>query len=188
MSNTNIKRQTIYIQRGFQGRSIAVVTGIIAASGLLSGVLLYLLLSSELSTELYTAHQQIKNVWESLASTVIFSNVITVSVTSVVAAIAVLYQSHKIAGPMTRLQRICEEVTSGNLNPVTTLRKADQLTALASAFETMVNSLQTKESEQQSILAESISVLNKIEQESDHDKQSLLISELQEQLSKLHKK
>jgi len=187
MSNSNKKRQTIYIQRGFQGRSIALVTGIIVASGLLSGILLYALLSSELSTELYTAHQQIKNVWESLASTVIFSNIITVSVTSVVAAIAVLYQSHKIAGPMTRLQRICEEVTNGNLNPVTSLRKADQLTVLASAFEKMVNSLQNKESDQQLVLAEAILVLDKIELETDRDRQELLIRELKQQLSKLKK-
>lgn len=187
MSNTDKKRQIIFVQRGFQGRSIAVVISIIATSGILSGVLLYFLLSSELSSELQTAHQQIRDVWERLAPTVIFSNIITVAITSIAAAFAVLYQSHKIAGPMTRLQNICEEVTRGNLNPVTSLRKADQLSALANAFENMVHSLQENKSTQQAVLADAISIVDKLKHETDKQTQAVLINDLKSQLSNLHK-
>ncbi len=128
MSN-NKKRQTVYIQKDFQRRSILVVILIITASGLLSAALLYFLLSSELSAQLQAAHLQIQDTWDRLAPAVIFGNIITVLVTSIAAAVAVLYQSHKIAGPMYRLEKVCDEVANGNLSPITSLRKADQLTA-----------------------------------------------------------
>ncbi len=173
MSN-NKKRQTVYIQKDFQRRSILVVILIITASGLLSAALLYFLLSSELSAQLQAAHLQIQDTWDRLAPAVIFGNIITVLVTSIAAAVAVLYQSHKIAGPMYRLEKVCDEVANGNLSPITSLRKADQLTALAAAFETMVTNLRDKDTERTKIINESLAILNNLETSSDgNDSESL---------------
>lgn len=152
MNDSDIKRNTVFIQKKFQLRSIMTVVSIIAAAGLLSGVLLYFMLSSELSSELKVAHQQIQNTWDSLAPAIVFGNILTVLVTSIVAAIAVLYQSHKIAGPMFRLQTMCEEVSNGNYSPVTSLRKADQLTALAQSFATMIAALREKQTRKESVV------------------------------------
>ena len=145
MNNPDIKRNIVFIQKKFQIRSIMTVVSIIAISGFLSGILLYFMLSSELSSELKVAHQQLQNTWESLAPAIFLGNILTVIVTSIVAGIAVLYQSHKIAGPMYRLQKMCEEVSNGNYNPVTSLRKADQLTALAQSFASMIDALREKQ-------------------------------------------
>ncbi len=182
MKQTNKKRQTIYIQRDFQRKSMLVVIGIIAASGLFSAALLYMLLSSELSSELQLAHSQIKNTWERLAPAVIFGNLITVVITSIAAAIAVLYQSHKIAGPLYRLQKVCEEVVSGNLNPITSLRKADQLTALANAFELMIDCLRKKDSTQQENISQALDTLQQLKQENSNKE---LIENLENYLNDL---
>lgn len=186
MSN-NKKRQTVYIQKDFQRRSILVVISIITASGLLSAALLYFLLSSELSAQLQAAHLQIQDTWDRLAPAVIFGNIITVLVTSIAAAIAVLYQSHKIAGPMYRLEKVCDEVANGNLNPITSLRKADQLTALATAFEAMVANLRDKNAERTRVINESLTILKQLKTSSEnHDSESLttLESNLEKLLSK----
>lgn len=185
MKQSIIKRQTVFIHPHYQRRSIMIVVGIIVASGLMSGLLLYFLLSSELSSELQVAHKQIKNIWESLAPAIIFGNIITVLVASIVASVAIVYQSHKIAGPMHRLQRICDEVASGNLNPVTSLRKADQLTALASSFEIMVESLQEQRGDICIKVSNAKVLLSLIEREADADKKEKLIRELESKLNSI---
>ncbi|MFW2371605.1 MAG: hypothetical protein ACN4GM_00655 [Gammaproteobacteria bacterium] len=185
MKQSSIKRKTIFIQPHYQKQSIMIVVGIIAVSGLFSGLLLYLLLSSELSSELQVAHTQIENTWESLAPVIFFGNILTVLVTSIVAAIAVLYQSHKIAGPMYRMQRICDEVAGGNLSPVTSLRKTDQLMALASSFEMMVQSLQEQRGEICIKVSNAKVLLSSIEKESDADKREKAIRELELELKSI---
>ena len=183
MMQSTFKRQTLFIQPHYQRRSIMIVVSIIALSGLLSGIMLYLLLSSELSSELQVAHKQIEDTWQSLAPAIIFGNVVTVLVTSIVAAMAVLYQSHKIAGPMFRLQRICDEVANGNLNPVTSLRKADQLTALASSFESMVEALQEQRGDICIKVANAKVLLISIEGETDESKRANLMKDLEAELN-----
>jgi len=185
MNNSDIKRNTIFIQKKFQARSIITVVSIIAISGLISGVLLYFLLANELSSELQVAHTQIQNTWDSLAPAIIFGNVVTVIVTGLVAAIAVLYQSHKVAGPMYRLQTICEEVSKGNYNPVSSLRKADQLTALAESFETMLLALRAKQSSKSEVITEVQLLVSSLLKDADNDNQKKILNEMQAKLNVL---
>jgi len=181
-SNPDIKRNTVFIQKTFQMRSILTVISIIAAAGLISGVLLYFLLSSELSNDLKVAHQQIQNTWDSLAPAIILGNVVTVLVTGIAAAIAVLYQSHKIAGPMYRLQKICEEVSAGNYDPITSLRKADQLTALAKSFESMIVTLREKQINNERLVSETRTALEGLLKQAENDAQKKLINDLFDKL------
>lgn len=181
-SNPDIKRNTVFIQKKFQLRSIITVVSIIAAAGLISGVLLYFMLSMELSSELKTAHQQIQNTWDSLAPAIILGNIVTVIVTGIVAAVAVLYQSHKIAGPMYRLQKMCEEVSSGNYDPITSLRKADQLTALAGSFESMINALRDKQIKNEASIEDTRKALVELLKQVENDEQKKLINDLFDKL------
>lgn len=72
---------------------------------------------------------------------------------------------------MYRLQKMCEEVSNGNYNPVTSLRKADQLTALAQSFASMIDALREKQDNNKSKVAELRklleSMLKQVEKESD---------------------
>lgn len=181
-NNPDVKRNIVFIQKRFQMRSILIVISIIAAAGLISGVLLYFMLSSELSSELKVAHQQIQNTWDSLAPSIILGNVITVVVTSIVAAIAVLYQSHKIAGPMYRLQKMCEEVSCGNYDPITSLRKADQLTALAKSFESMIAALRGKQIHNEAVITDTRKALESLLKQTVNDDQKKLINDLFDKL------
>lgn len=185
MNKPDIKRNTLFIDKKFQTRSIVVVISIIALSGFLSGLILYFMLSSELSTDLQVAHSQIKNTWESLGPAIIFGNVFTVIVAAVVAAIAVLYQSHKVAGPMYRLKSICDEVSQGNFNPVTSLRKADQLIALANSFETMVNSLNTAKQQREEAINDIAVQMDQLIKETQADAEVKVLTELRDKLSNI---
>ena len=179
MSNSTNSRQIIFIEKVFQGKSIAIVVSIIFATGAISSLLLYFLLSAELGAEIKVAHHQIQNVWDRLAPTVFIANGVTVALTGIAAAFAVLYQSHKIAGPMYRLQQICKEVIKGNLNPVTGLRKSDQLMPLAEVFSHMVEALKVDHDARQQALSNALGLVNSLSESNDEQDKEKLVKELE---------
>jgi nitrogen fixation/metabolism regulation signal transduction histidine kinase len=69
-----------------------------------------------------------------------YSVFILVVVTAAIAAIPVLY-SHKIAGPLFRIERNLDLIGSGDLTVNTRFRKTDQLFVLADELNAMVRSL-----------------------------------------------
>ena len=73
-----------------------------------------------------------------------------------------LYQSHKIAGPLYRLQQVCKEVMKGNLNPVTELRKSDQLIPLAEVFSNMVDALKVDNECRQQALDDALVIVKSL--------------------------
>lgn len=152
MSESKQSRKTLFIQKQYQLKSILTVIAMIAISGIISGIILYLLLSSELAAELQAAHTNLKNTSDSLAPAIILGNIVTILITGTVAAIAVLYQSHKIAGPLYRIKTICDDVSEGKYETMTSLRKDDQLIDLASSFEKMLSSIKARHTKSQSLI------------------------------------
>ncbi|OGP17827.1 MAG: hypothetical protein A2V21_306280 [Deltaproteobacteria bacterium GWC2_55_46] len=69
-----------------------------------------------------------------------YSILILALVTAAVAVISVLY-SHRIAGPIFRLERNIEIIASGDLAIVTRFRSNDQLSVLADDLNSMVRSI-----------------------------------------------
>lgn len=69
-----------------------------------------------------------------------YSIFILVVITTAIAVISVLY-SHKIAGPIYRLEKNLELIGSGDLTVNTRFRRTDQLFALADEINAMVRSL-----------------------------------------------
>ncbi|GAG38055.1 unnamed protein product, partial [marine sediment metagenome] len=62
---------------------------------------------------------------------------------SLAAARVTLYMLHRVAGPLTRLERVVSEISAGNLNVSTSLRENDELREFPMALAEMVTSLAT---------------------------------------------
>lgn len=106
-------------------------------------LLLYFSLSRSLGpsygSAIYTIHElKIRIAPLIFASS--YSILILAVVTGAIALISVLF-SHRIAGPLYRIQKNLEEVASGDLTVNTRFRGLDQLTALAEDLNAMVRSL-----------------------------------------------
>ena len=56
-----------------------------------------------------------------------------------------LRRSHKIAGPVVNIARIIDEFSKGNFSATVTLRKQDELQAVAAALNRMADKLQARE-------------------------------------------
>jgi len=185
MSDSTQNRKTLFIQKQFQLKSIMTVIAMIVISGLLSGTILYLLLSSELASELQAAHTNLQNTSDSLAPAIILGNIVTILVTGTVAAIAVLYQSHKIAGPLYRIKTICDDVAEGRYETMTSLRKDDQLTHLASSFEAMLNSIKDKQEKRQELVSAAREVIKLLETQTGDEVSKAKLSELNSSLDQI---
>lgn len=135
------KRRNVFIKKGFQGRLILGVFGIILLAGLCSALLIYWLTGSDLEAQSLSMHAAVSSVSERLGASVVIGSLVSMLVAGIVTVISVLYATHKIAGPLYRFETLCRQIGNGNLDGITQLREKDQLKALALAFSEMVGKL-----------------------------------------------
>lgn len=155
--NSNLpKRRNVFIKKAFQGRLILGGFAVILLSGLCSALLIYWITGSDLLAQSQSAHLNIMTAWQRLGISILIGNMVSILIAGAVAAISVLYASHKIAGPLYRFESLCEQIGNGQLDGVAHLREKDQLQALAQAFTRMLVKLRHQRKQR----AELIDTLN----------------------------
>jgi len=138
------KRSRYFIKKTFQMKIILQFIVILIIGGIISGLELYFLASNELETKLYQAHMRIINTMDILLPIVIITSLTVIFLLSIITVYIVLFLSHKIAGPLYKFEKITNEIGNGNLNVNVSLRKKDELLPLQTAFENMIENLQSK--------------------------------------------
>ncbi len=149
MSNNSIKRRHVFINQAFQGRFIVGAFLLILLSGLCSAGLIYWLIGGDLQAQSQTAHANIMTAWQRLGLSIFIGNLVAIVIAGAAATIAVIYASHKIAGPLYRFEKLCEQIGAGQLDTMTSLREHDQLQQLGAAFTAMVEKLRARKGQQQ---------------------------------------
>jgi len=145
MSNTqSFKRKKLFIQPAFQGKFIFwIIIGVILAS-VVSALLLYFLLTAFFESQSQSAHIVLSESWQHLGLAIVIGNLVALLIGSVIAAIIVLYLSHKIAGPLYRFCRIFEQIGEGRLDDMMQLRKHDELAEVAESIQLMIDKLKQR--------------------------------------------
>lgn len=139
MENMNKRKQKL-IDRAFQYRLILQFALINALIMMLFGCVFYLFVDSELSTSLAKAHVTYQNLADLLFPIVLTLSMFHILLSTVIIAGVVLYASHKIAGPLYRINQALKEVTSKNLQPFTKVRAGDQVKELAATVSELADS------------------------------------------------
>ena len=156
MSNNQHQRRTIFINKAFQGRFILGVILLILLSSFCSALLIYWIAGGDLQAQTQTAHINIANTLEHLGISIFIANVAALLIAGGLSVFVMLYSSHKIAGPLYRFEKLCEQVGDGQLDTITSLREGDQLQDMGKAFAGMVSKLRDRKS-QRVVLATSLS-------------------------------
>jgi methyl-accepting chemotaxis protein len=164
MSNNQSQRRTIFIDKAFQGRFILKMFLLILLSGFCSALLIYWLTGGDLQAQSYTAHTNIMTSLEHLGISILIGNLLAMLIAGSLVVVVALYASHKIAGPLYRFEKLCEQIGDGQLESIPSLREHDQLQELGKAFAEMASKLRYRKS-----------------------KRILLINELANQLEQLRK-
>lgn len=152
MSHSVSKRRTIFIKKAFQSRFIAGALGLVLLSSLSSALFIYWVTGGELQNQ--PAQTGLISGWERLGLSLFLGNLVAVVVAGSAAVASALYASHKIAGPLYRFERLCEDVGSGNLDTSTQLRDGDQLQELALSFANMRDNLRNRRDQRIRLIGE----------------------------------
>jgi methyl-accepting chemotaxis protein len=138
------RRRNYFIKKGFQTRFIlrfilVIFFGIIVSSGIV-----YFLTSKKIEEAYYRSHIKIASTGEIVYPILFTANIITVGIIIVITIIVTLLISHKIAGPLYRIEKSIHEIGEGNLSFKIYLRAKDELITLAEIFNNMIVKLRGK--------------------------------------------
>ena len=135
------QRKIKLIDRGFQLKLIARFIAINLLVMTIFGGLIYIFFKSEVSANLASAHVTYKNVSQMLFPIVLTLSILNILLISIIIAVAVLYASHKIAGPMYRFNEAMMAMAHKNLHPLTKIRGGDQLQNLSDTMTQLAGTL-----------------------------------------------
>jgi methyl-accepting chemotaxis protein len=177
----NYKRRQYFIDPAFQARFILKFCLVVIVASLLIGAFVFLFSRNATTVTIENTHVRVKSATDFILP-VLSVTVLSVTIISAIAVlILTLLDSHKISGPMFRLQREVELLKQGSLDRSFMIRNHDQLQALATSLEEMSDTLRSKHVELnnkyhflQKFLSEKKSVLP----EQDKEQLKTLLEEL----------
>lgn len=135
------KRTQYWVAGKFQGKYIGVILLLAFLTAAMCSYVVYY-------TSIMMFGEKLANVYPQgrLVSIVNLINsriIISILLVSPLIALIGLYLSHKIAGPIFRMERYVNEMATGNLHSRLVLRKGDELLNLAEGINSLSESLKT---------------------------------------------
>ena len=135
MDNFGNRRRNYYIDREFQTIFILKFCGLIAIGSIISGLIIYAMSRATVTTTFENSRLTIKSTADFILPAVLLSGAVVIILIGLATIIMTLFISHKIAGPLYRLDKDVQEVTSGNLRMVFHLRAGDEIRPLAASLK-----------------------------------------------------
>jgi len=138
MERQQYKRRTYFIEKKFQAGFILKFCGLVAAGGLLTIGILYLLAMRSTTVSVVNSRVVVMTTADFILP-ILIQTVVVVMILIGLATIAVaLLVSHKIAGPLYRFKKVMEALTEGDFSGDFKLRRPDQLQDIANSFNNMI--------------------------------------------------
>lgn len=135
------RRRIVYIQKTFQRGFILKFCLIALCAMLLASLLLYLFSRDSLTAVYHYHHLALQRTGEAILPALIITNLIVLLGLLAATVFMTLFVSHKIGGPLYRLDKTLKAVGEGDLTLRVNLRQRDQLTDFASGINRMTGSL-----------------------------------------------
>ncbi len=134
----NYRRSTYFIEKRFQANFILKFCAVVAAGGLLTIGILYVLALRSTTVSIVDSRVAVKSTADFLLPVLIQTVVVVVVLTSAAAIAVTLFVSHRIAGPLYRLKKKLKELEEGDLSGDFRIRHLDQLQDVAESFNEML--------------------------------------------------
>ena len=138
------KRKNYFIKKDFQARFILKFCLILLAGVIISTGLLFLFSQDTLTSSFRHSRLVVENTGLAILPSALYTSLITLGLLTVATIIITLFISHKIAGPMFRLEKELKEIGQGDLTKKVMLRSKDQAAELADRINHMTASLHEK--------------------------------------------
>ncbi len=175
------KRTQYLVAKKFQLKYVGLILLLVFATAALCAYIVYytsMLLMGEKLANVYPQGRLVSIV--KIINFRIFLSLILV--TPLVAMIGI-FLSHRIAGPIYRMEKFLVNAASGDLNSHIILRAKDELISLANGINLLIDSVKTSVNEQRSRLKRAAAGLGNIKK--DSEEKPVDISAIKEGISKL---
>ena len=128
------RRKNYFIKKEFQAKFILKFCALVMLTATISAVLIYLFLSHSVTTVFENSKIIIKTSTEFIMPGLILSSLVSVVLVSLATIIVVLFMSHRIAGPLYKLENSLEKMGEGDLSFDISFRKNDEARVLSEVF------------------------------------------------------
>ena len=135
------RRRQVYVKKEFQFRFILKFCLILLAGVIISTGLLIFFSQDTLTSSFSHSRLVIRSTAEAMLPAIITTNLISLALIIVTTIIVTLYISHKIAGPIFRLENELQRIGRGDLTTTVSLRNNDQMLAFAQRVNVMTADL-----------------------------------------------
>ncbi len=131
MSNVPFKRRNYFIKKNFQGKLILSYFLFMVAGCLVFAVMLSVLSSGSMTMVYQDNNLQIGQTPFMLLKQILTAHWIAIIVGGILVVIGAMFITHRLAGPIFRLERAANNMLNGNLDDVIYLREKDEGKELA---------------------------------------------------------
>ena len=138
------RRRNYFIDKKFQSIFILKFCMLVIIGAVISGAIIYALSMSTVTTTFENSRLMIKSTADYMLPAVLLSGAIVVILTGLATIMVTLFTSHRISGPLYRVEKDLEEIASGNLTKRFNLRQTDELKKLAENLNNTVEALRTE--------------------------------------------
>lgn len=135
------KRTQYWVSGRFQGKYVGIILLLTFLTAILCSYVVYYTSMISFGEKLASIYPQGRLV--SAVNTINIRIMITVLLITPLVALMGIYLSHKIAGPIIRMERYINDMASGNLSSKLILRKGDELLTLADGINRLAESMKT---------------------------------------------
>jgi len=178
------KRRIYFIDRKFQVQFIMKFCLLVIVGSLVTVSLLYIIGSRTTTVSFENTEAVVKSTADFIIPILIQTVIIVMVITGIFTIMLTLFISHKIAGPLFRLEKEFKSMAEGDISADFKLRGDDQLQNIAASLNEMKARLRFYLSTLQVSIGEMEKALN--ENINEEDKKQILLSNLSKIKNDLH--
>lgn len=135
------RRRNYFIKKRFQTSFIIKFCLLLLLACVIMGFAAYLLTEKTTTTSFENLRLTVKSTSDYILPILIYSSIMAVILVSLATIVIVLFISHRIAGPLYRLERSISDIGNGDLTVNTYLRQADEIKVLAEVLNKAVKGI-----------------------------------------------
>lgn len=141
--NSINRRKQFFIKKKFQFDFIIQFCVLVMIGSFISGLVIYLMSKSTVTTAFENSRLTIKSTADFILPAVLLGSAMVIVLIGLATVWITLFTSHRIAGPLYRMEEDVEKVAGGNLKVKFHLRDNDELKRLAASLDKMTESLKS---------------------------------------------
>lgn len=139
MNRPRIKRRQYIVSKKFQLKYVGLILGLMFLTAALCSYVVYYSAMLSMGQKLANVYPQGRLI--AIVKMVNFRIFLSVILLSPVVVVIGIFLSHKIAGPIYRIEKVLANMASGDLSGRIVLRKGDEMLSLADSINKLTESL-----------------------------------------------